>query len=321
MIIDDADDAETPTGSGGGGGGTGGGGGGTGGGGTPGGGGGEGGGVVGQPPISGDGLLGDYFDNENLTNLKFTRKDYDMNLDFGAASPGDGTPGGTVDPTTWSARWTGRIEPEFGDETNPELYTFHLPASDGSRLWISGHLVIDNWADSNYPGDANRNEVVEINDFNALAANYGKTGMTWEQGDFDGDGKVGITDFNYLAANYGKHAPPRSDTGSILLSGNEKHDIIIEFRNATGPANLQLYWESPEQQLQLVPHQRLFSGQPAGPANPGAIQVQSVSTVSASPSSATPTRSMSLVTRSPFSSSVRIATDDQSDALKLAALV
>ncbi|HTL30543.1 MAG TPA: right-handed parallel beta-helix repeat-containing protein, partial [Tepidisphaeraceae bacterium] len=66
-----------------GGGGTGGGGGGTGGGGTPTGGGGEGGGAVGQPPITGDGLFGQYYSDANLTTLDFTRHDYIIDMDFG----------------------------------------------------------------------------------------------------------------------------------------------------------------------------------------------------------------------------------------------
>ncbi len=57
--------------------------------------------------------------------------------------------------------------------------------------------------------DGNRNKTVEITDFNILAANFGKTGQTWSQGNYDysADGTVTITDFNILAANFGKSLP------------------------------------------------------------------------------------------------------------------
>ncbi len=54
-------------------------------------------------------------------------------------------------------------------------------------------------------GDGNR--TVAIEDFNILAANFGKSGQTFAQGNYDysSDGVVSITDFNILAANFGKH--------------------------------------------------------------------------------------------------------------------
>lgn len=62
-------------------------------------------------------------------------------------------------------------------------------------------------------GDADRNQKVDILDFNILAANFGKNGMTFSQGDFDYSGNVTITDFNILAANFGKHVdPPMNQT-------------------------------------------------------------------------------------------------------------
>ena len=56
-------------------------------------------------------------------------------------------------------------------------------------------------------GDADLDGSVSINDFNILAANFGKAG-TWATGDFDGDGVVSINDFNLLAANFGYGGPP-----------------------------------------------------------------------------------------------------------------
>ncbi|NLE39060.1 MAG: tandem-95 repeat protein, partial [Pirellulaceae bacterium] len=53
-------------------------------------------------------------------------------------------------------------------------------------------------------GDANRDGVVNEADMGILAANWGKTSMSWAMGDFDGDGKVGPADAAILAANWGQ---------------------------------------------------------------------------------------------------------------------
>jgi hypothetical protein len=58
-------------------------------------------------------------------------------------------------------------------------------------------------------GDGNRSKRVEINDFNILAQNFGLTGKTFSQGNYDysSDGAINITDFNVLATNFGKTLP------------------------------------------------------------------------------------------------------------------
>ena len=61
-------------------------------------------------------------------------------------------------------------------------------------------------------GDANLNGAVNLDDFNALASNFGQSGATWQQGDFSGDEIVNLTDFNLLAANFGISAGPDGPT-------------------------------------------------------------------------------------------------------------
>ncbi len=51
-------------------------------------------------------------------------------------------------------------------------------------------------------GDANIDGVVNLIDFNALAANFNGTSKLWSQGDFTYDGIVNLDDFNRLAANF-----------------------------------------------------------------------------------------------------------------------
>lgn len=88
---------------------------------------------------SGTGLKGDYFDNEDLTDLKTTRVDSSVNFDWNNQSPASG-----IEDDAFSIRWTGQIEPLFS-----ELYTFSTEAHGGVRLWINDQLLIDDW-DAHY---------------------------------------------------------------------------------------------------------------------------------------------------------------------------
>ena len=53
-------------------------------------------------------------------------------------------------------------------------------------------------------GDANNDGRVDINDLTIVLADFGKTGMNWEEGDFNEDGKVDINDLTIVLANFGK---------------------------------------------------------------------------------------------------------------------
>jgi hypothetical protein len=52
-------------------------------------------------------------------------------------------------------------------------------------------------------GDANGDGRVNLDDFNILAANFGRADATFSQGDFDYDGRVNLNDFNILASRFG----------------------------------------------------------------------------------------------------------------------
>jgi hypothetical protein len=52
-------------------------------------------------------------------------------------------------------------------------------------------------------GDADLDRFVNLNDFDALAANFGQSGRVWAHGDFNYDRVVNLEDFNLLAANFG----------------------------------------------------------------------------------------------------------------------
>jgi hypothetical protein len=82
--------------------------------------------------------------------------------------------------------------------------------------WISNTLVGLNAY--KLPGDADGDQNVDLDDYFILKENYGKTGMTWEQGDFTGNGvgpnglkPDGIVDRYDLAAletNWGDRSAP-----------------------------------------------------------------------------------------------------------------
>jgi hypothetical protein len=131
------------------------------------------------------GLTGVYFNGAELDTMKFQR--LDRNIDFAWAND---PPDPVLDFSGFSVRWTGKIRPLYS-----ETYTFTVHSSDGSRLWIDGVPVIQDW----------RN-----------------------------------------------HAP-EDYTGSIALTGNQLHDIELEYKHATGWAVVRLSWESLTQSKGVVP--------------------------------------------------------------------
>ena len=84
-------------------------------------------------------------------------------------------------------------------------------------------------------GDADLDGGVSINDFNALAGNFGQaTGRVWTQGDFDYDGGVSINDFNLLAGNFGQTLPASSEAWAGLLAFAAAHNDLETFTAITG---------------------------------------------------------------------------------------
>jgi hypothetical protein len=96
--------------------------------------------VVTSSPIaagSGAGVRGTYYDNPDFTALRRARVDAAINFQWGAGSPSS-----TMQADTFSARWTGQLQPRL-----TQSYRFHTRTDDGVRLWINGALVIDKWID------------------------------------------------------------------------------------------------------------------------------------------------------------------------------
>jgi hypothetical protein len=83
------------------------------------------------------GWYGQYFDNPWLQEPAIlTRDDADIAFDWGYGSPAQGIPS-----DGFSVRWMRAVSFAEGQ------YSFTVSTDDGVRLWVNGHLLIDQWRD------------------------------------------------------------------------------------------------------------------------------------------------------------------------------
>ncbi|MCX6344164.1 MAG: DUF6055 domain-containing protein [Armatimonadetes bacterium] len=85
--------------------------------------------------LGGDGLKGEYFDNDNFTSLMITRVDTSINFDWSGVAPDP-----SMGTDTFSVRWTGWVKPKY-----TQTYTFYTTSDDGVRLWVNNTQLVDNW--------------------------------------------------------------------------------------------------------------------------------------------------------------------------------
>jgi len=84
---------------------------------------------------TGTGLFGAYYSDATLSTLVLSRTDSLIDFDWMGGSPDTLLP-----DDGFSVRWRGMVEPRY-----TEPYTFTVSASDGTRLWVNGELLIDDW--------------------------------------------------------------------------------------------------------------------------------------------------------------------------------
>ncbi|RPI03643.1 MAG: DUF5110 domain-containing protein [Ignavibacteriae bacterium] len=99
-----------------------------------------------QTPDGKPGLLGEYYDNQDLKGEPLLRRrDTTFNFIWGTKSPDPGIP---VDH--FSVRWTGVLRPS----QEIELSRIKVISDDGVRVWIDDRLMVDAWHDqaaTDYP--------------------------------------------------------------------------------------------------------------------------------------------------------------------------
>ncbi|MEU6852963.1 glycoside hydrolase family 3 C-terminal domain-containing protein [Actinacidiphila alni] len=87
---------------------------------------------------TGNGLFGEYHNSKDLSGaVVASRVDRAIDNVWGGQSPAPG-----VNSTNWSAKWTGTLTPPTSG-----TYTFSLNSDDGSRLFVNGQQIINNWFD------------------------------------------------------------------------------------------------------------------------------------------------------------------------------
>src|SRR5205823_8202350 len=88
----------------------------------------------------GTGLTGRYWTMQPKTTNgtpTLVRLDPAVNFNWGTGSPAP-----SISADTFTALWTGQVQPQFN-----ETYTFYTTTDDGVRLWVNNTLIIDKWLD------------------------------------------------------------------------------------------------------------------------------------------------------------------------------
>jgi beta-glucosidase len=97
-----------------------------------------------------NGFLGEYFNNQSLQGVPALKR-VDKHIDFqwGRGLPADG-----IQQEHFSARWTAKLVPPKSGE-----YEISLMSDDGSRLFLDGKEIINNWRDH---GEETKNTTVNL---------------------------------------------------------------------------------------------------------------------------------------------------------------
>lgn len=85
-----------------------------------------------QTPAS-NGLKGDYYEGVDFERFVTSRRD--ATIDFTAGQRPAGIP-----YEEFSVRWTGWLRPPYTGR-----YVLHVVVDDGMRLWLDGHLLLNEW--------------------------------------------------------------------------------------------------------------------------------------------------------------------------------
>ncbi len=113
---------------------------------------------------AGDGLKGEYFNTTDLTGASTIRIDPVVDQHYGETTQ------------NVSRRWTG-----FVDIKEADTYTFYTVTDDGSRLWVDGTQLIDDWTTHG-----------ALENSGSIALTVGKKAITFEYFQGVGPGEVSL---------------------------------------------------------------------------------------------------------------------------------
>jgi fibronectin-binding autotransporter adhesin len=123
-------------------------------------------------------------------------------------------------------KWNG---PDIDSTTAAANHSYALGYADsadaGNPAGLSSHNIEIKYT---LYGDTTLDGTVNSVDFGNLAANFGKSGKVWDQGDFDYNGTVNSIDFGLLAGNFGKSA----GGGSVVTASD--WSALYAFADANG---------------------------------------------------------------------------------------
>ena len=165
-------------------------------------------------PVPG-GLQGEYYDNQDFTNLKLTRVDPTVNFNWGS-----GTPDPAIAVDSFSVRWTGQVKADFS-----EVYTFYTTSNDGVRLWINNQLVINNWTDHSATEDSGTVKL-EAGQWYPITLEF-----------YEGSGSA-VTSLSYSSQSTPKQIIPADHLSSTAVADTVAPAVtsIVPTENATGVA-------------------------------------------------------------------------------------
>lgn len=133
-----------------------------------------------------------------------------------------------------------RLDGEWDNPTSlADASSDTFPSGNGTT---GGNFTFDI---SIFPGDANRDNICDLNDRNIVGNNFGLTGQVWTAGDFTGEGNVNTDDRNFTFNEFGHNFT--SWPGSLT---NRPRSIAFEaLKKAALDTLLQEYFDEPNNRL------------------------------------------------------------------------
>lgn len=163
---------------------------------------------------------GEYFNNRTLAGSpQLVRDDANINFNWGSGVPANGLPA-----DNFSARWTRTVNFPAGS------YRFTTTTDDGVRLWVNGHLLIDQWKDQ---AIANYSGVLYLSGNAAIQMEYYE------------NGGLAVAQLNWALDN-GNPPPPPPPTGTVVIDNTSPGFITggtaSSWRSSTAGYNSGMIW-------------------------------------------------------------------------------